>query len=132
MWVGRFVINTTFPLHDRAPKVGHSASYVPGSRLLVAAGGSLRFGCQRPTPRCIRSSGHPFRIAINKEKYTYRQDSKRSVDKKPDIGRWPGVGPTHNNLRLAPNRRFLLAGLYCTVISGSWLHSQLQIFILLE
>ena len=39
----------------------HSASYV--SRLLAAAGGSLRFGCQHPAPRRIRSRGNPLRIA---------------------------------------------------------------------
>ena len=40
------------------------------------------------------------------------RDSKYRVDNKPDIGKQPGVGPTHKNLRLTPNRRFLL-GLYC-------------------
>ena len=46
----------------------HSASFVPGSRLLVAGGGSLRFGCQHPAPRRIRSRGHPFRIAAVSKK----------------------------------------------------------------
>ena len=41
-----------------------------GSRLLVAVGGSLRFGCQHSVPRRIRSSGgHPFGIiaVVNKK-----------------------------------------------------------------
>ena len=44
---------------EEALKVEHSASYV-SNRLLVAAGGSLRFGCQHPEPRRIRSRGHPL------------------------------------------------------------------------
>ena len=42
--------------------------------------------------------------------------SKPSVDKKPDIGSWPGVVPTNKNLRLTPNSRFLLAGLYVLLV----------------
>ena len=88
---------------------------VPGSRLLVAGGGSLRFGCQHHAPRRIRSRGHPFIIAaVNKKILApyVKKNAIRSVDKKPDIGKWPGVGPTSKNLRLTPNSCFLLAGLY--------------------
>ena len=38
------------------------------SWLMVAAGGSLHFGCQHPVPRRIQSREHPFRIAaLNKK-----------------------------------------------------------------
>ena len=57
---------TIYPLIKEASKVEHSASYVPGSLLLEAAGGSLGFGCQHPPRRRIRSSGHPLRIAAVK------------------------------------------------------------------
>ena len=39
------------------------------------------------------------------------RDSKASVDMKPNIGRWPGVGPINKNVRLIQNRCFLLVGL---------------------
>ena len=42
------------------------------SRLLVAGGGSLRFGCQHPAPRRIRSRGHPFRIPAVSNKILVR------------------------------------------------------------
>ena len=70
------------------------------SRLLVAAGGSLRFGCQHPAPRHIRSRGHPFRFAaidkkMSSEVYVQKErDSKPLVNNKSDIGKWPGLGPT--------------------------------------
>ena len=41
-------------------------------RLVVAAGGSLRFGCQHPAPPGIRSRGHPFRIAAVNRKILVR------------------------------------------------------------
>ena len=47
------------------------------------------------------------------------RDSKPSADKKPDIGKWPGVGPTNNSLRFTQNRCFILAGLYCNTSSCS-------------
>ena len=35
------------------------------------------------------------------------------MEKKPDIGKCPGVGPINKNVRLTPNRCFFLVGLYC-------------------
>ena len=54
-----------------ASKVDHSATYLR-RRLLLAAGGSLRFGCQHPAPRRIRSSRHPFRVAAFNKKIINR------------------------------------------------------------
>ena len=60
MWIGHF------PLHDRNIEGG--TLYKLRSQLLVADGGSLRFGCQHPAPQRIRSRGFPFRIAaVNKK-----------------------------------------------------------------
>ena len=44
---------------------------INSSRLLVAAGGSLRFGCQHPAPRRIRSRRHNFRIAAVNKKHSF-------------------------------------------------------------
>ena len=106
MCIGRLVLLFSLCVIKEASKVEHSASYVVGWLLVVAAGGSLCFGCPHPAPRRIRSQGHHFRIAVNKfEAYMQKErDSKPSVDEKPDIGKWPGVGPTNENLRFTPNR----------------------------
>ena len=64
-----------------ASKVEHSASYVR-SRLLVAAGGSLRFGCQHPATQHIRCRGHPFAIAAINRKYSFEVHVKRERDSK--------------------------------------------------
>ena len=104
-----------FSLHDRSIE-GRSFCKLR-SRLLVAAGGGLCFDCQHPTPRRIRSMGQPFRIAAVNKKIHVRSirakghDSKPLADKKSDIGKRSGVGLTNENLRLAPNRCFSLAGL---------------------
>ena len=44
------------------------------------------------------------------------RDSTPSVDKKPDIRKWPGVGSANKNLRRAPNMSFSVAGLYYNCI----------------
>ena len=105
-----------FPSYDRSIEGGPLCKL--RSRLLVAAGGSLRFGCQHPAPRRIRSRGHSFRIAPPIIKYSFEvymqkeRDSKPSPDKKLNIEKWPGVGPIKKNLRLTQNRCFSLVGLH--------------------
>ena len=47
------------------------------------------------------------------------RDSKPWAKKRPDLGKWPGVGPTTKNLRLTQNRCSLLTGLYCSSSSCS-------------
>ena len=68
-----------FPLYDKSIEGGALCKL--GVRLLVAAGGSLRFGCQHPAPQHIRSRGHPFAIAINR-KYSFEVHVKRERDSK--------------------------------------------------
>ena len=52
-------------LHDRSIEGGALCKL---RCRLMAAGGSLRFVCQHPTPQRIRSRGRPFRIAaLNKK-----------------------------------------------------------------
>ena len=99
------------------------------SRLLVTAGGSLRFDCQHPATRRIRSRRHPFRIAAANKKILVRsisakkRDSKPWVDKTPDIGKWSGVGSTHKNIRLTLEINWcsLLAGLYCRFLATPYI-----------
>ena len=76
MCIGHFALVVLIFLYMllliEASKVEHSACYVRGSRLQVATGGSIRFGCQHPAPRRIRSRGHPFRIAAVNKKLLFR------------------------------------------------------------
>ena len=87
MWIGHLLL-LFFPLYGRG---------IEGARLLVAAGGSIHFGCQHPAPRRIRSREHPFRTATVNKNILVRsirakkRDSKPSADKKSDIGKWDGA-----------------------------------------
>ena len=66
-----------FPLHDRSVDDGPLCKF--RSRLLVAAGGSLRFGGQHSAPQRFRSRGHPFRITAVNKKILFRSiRSKRT------------------------------------------------------
>ena len=112
MWFGRFVINTSFALYDRSTEGGALCKLRTRS---VAGGCWWQSSFRLPTPR---TSVHSKQWSLfqdsrhqqeTRSKYTCRRDSKRSDEKKPDIGKWRGVGPTHKNLRLTPNRCFLLA-----------------------
>lgn len=101
-----------------ASKVGHSASYVR-SRLLVAAGGSLRFGCQHPAPRKIPRRGRPFRTTATTKKPPARSTSIRV--RKSRLNNfseyktryrkvvWPWT--SNMSLVLTPKKRFLLVHL---------------------
>ena len=60
-----------FPLYDERSLEGGALCKLR-SRLLAAAGGNLRFGCQHPAPRRIRSRGHPFRVADVSKKILIR------------------------------------------------------------
>ena len=65
MWIDHLLCVPIFRSYDGSIEGG--AFCALRSRLLVAAGGSLRFGCRSPAPRRIR--GHPFRIAaVNTKK----------------------------------------------------------------
>ena len=70
MWIGHFVL-LFFLCVIEVSKVEHSASYV--------------VGCWWLLPRCIRSRGHPFRIAaVNKKiptrsKYACETNAIRNV-----------------------------------------------------
>ena len=57
MWIGHFGFRTMFPLYEKRSIEGGALCKLR-RRGLVAARGSLRFGCQHPALRGIRSRGH--------------------------------------------------------------------------
>ena len=101
-----------------ASEVEHSASYVVGccwllAVVFVSAAGTPHLGAFAAggTLSEQRTSIRKYLFEVYVEK---NRDSTPSVDKKPSIGKCPGVGPSNKNMRLTPNRRFLLVGLCCT------------------
>ena len=102
----------------KALKVEHSSlqvMYVVGCWWLLAA----VFVWAARTPHLgVFEAGGTFQntrrqYENSRSNYTCKNDSKPSVNKKSDVGKGPGVGPTHKNLRLTPTACFLLASLYC-------------------
>ena len=83
-YVDRPLCANIFHLHDIRTEGGALyCTYKLRSRLLVAAGGSLRFGCQHPPPRRSKQ-GTPFQDSHRqrentRSKYTCKKDSKSSV-----------------------------------------------------
>ena len=53
--------------HTRQKRTEGSVLCKLRSRLLVTTAGSLRFDCQHPAPRSIRSRGHPLRVTSSNE-----------------------------------------------------------------
>ena len=74
----------------------HTHTYIRSGRLVVAAGGSFRFGCQRsPHLGVFEAGGRLLGILATKKKilvytkYTYKKNpvSCSLYDNKPDIGK---------------------------------------------
>ena len=136
MWIGHFVHLIRTVLFSRCMIEGSKVALLCKlwSWLLVSAAGSLHLDCQHHAPRPIRSRGHPFGKAQEenaRSKFTYKKAIRnlRWIRKKnairnlrwitkPDRGKWPGVRPTNNTLRVTRSRYFVLVTLYSEYCIG--------------
>ena len=94
MWSGHFVLpGSIFPSYDKSTEGGALCNLrSSSSRFLMAAGGSLRVGCQHPTPLGEFEAGGPFQNSRRqKRKYSLevyvQKELDSKVDKKPDTGK---------------------------------------------
>ena len=128
-----------YSLVTKASKVEHAASYVVGFGWLQAAvpfgcqhRAGWRIRSQQPLfvnsgrqPKYIRSKCSCKKNAIQEVHWIRKNNAIRNLRwirkknairnlrwiTKPDRGKWPGVGPTNNALRVTRSRYFVLATL---------------------